>query len=69
MRSTSCTSKVSSLSGITSLHLLPIMSRDILDVDVDKEIETGMNLAALAHQTSLCLHEQGRVKKEGDGVL
>jgi hypothetical protein len=45
------------------------MSRDILDVDVDKEIETGMNLAALAHQTSLCLHEQGQVKKEGDGVL
>ena len=30
------------------------MSRDILDVDVDKEIETGMNLAALRYDLKLC---------------
>ena len=30
------------------------MSRDIFDVDVDKEIETGMNLAALRYDLELC---------------
>jgi hypothetical protein len=30
------------------------MSRDVWDVDVDKEIETGMNLAALRYDLQLC---------------
>ena len=30
------------------------MSRDIFDVDVDNEIETGMNLAALRYDLQLC---------------
>jgi hypothetical protein len=30
------------------------MSRDIFDVDVDKDIETGMNLAALEYDLKLC---------------
>jgi hypothetical protein len=30
------------------------MSIDIWDVDVDKEIETGMNLAALRYDLQLC---------------
>ena len=30
------------------------MSRDIFDVDVDKDIEIGMNLAALDYDLKLC---------------
>jgi hypothetical protein len=30
------------------------MSRDIFDIDVDNEIETGMNLAALQYDLKLC---------------
>ena len=30
------------------------MSRDIFDVDVDNEIEAGMNLAALRYDLQLC---------------
>ena len=30
------------------------MSRDIFDVDVDSDIETGMNLAALEYDLKLC---------------
>jgi hypothetical protein len=30
------------------------MSRDIFDVDIDNEIETGMNLAALQYDLKLC---------------
>lgn len=30
------------------------MSRDIFDVDVDSDIETGMNLAALRYDLKLC---------------
>ena len=30
------------------------MSRDIFDVDVDSDIETGMNLAALQYDLKLC---------------
>jgi hypothetical protein len=46
------------LSRITSLHLSPTMSKrnmfDDLDEDVDKEILTGMNLAALDYDLKLC---------------
>jgi hypothetical protein len=30
------------------------MSRDIFDVDVDSDIETGMNLAVLQYDLKLC---------------
>ena len=30
------------------------MSRDIFDTDIDHEIETGMNLAALQYDLKLC---------------
>jgi hypothetical protein len=35
------------------------MSRNIFDVDVDSDIETGMNLAALQYDLKLC-REHGR---------
>jgi hypothetical protein len=30
------------------------MSRDVFDVDIDNDIETGMNLAALQYDPQLC---------------
>jgi hypothetical protein len=37
------------------------MSRDIVDVDVDKDIEIGMNLAALQYDLKLC-REHGTLR-------
>jgi hypothetical protein len=44
----------SSLSPIISFNLSAPMSRNIFDVDVDHDIETGMNLAALQYDLKLC---------------
>jgi hypothetical protein len=40
--------------AIISFHLSAPMSRNIFDVDVDSDIETGMNLAALRYDLKLC---------------
>jgi hypothetical protein len=40
--------------SIISLIFPFLMSRDICDVDVDSDIETGMNLAALQYDLKLC---------------